>query len=121
MVQGRNENKKENYDVQITKTSKDIAEEFLQLTDMIKDKTKSNFALTTKKYLDLFLKLSDLIENTDKRHLEAVRHVLKNALAVENTLATMKKKVDLVKLNPVMKLAPGENIKQYRKFFSAAK
>ena len=33
----------------------------------------------------------------------------------------MKKNVDIVKLDPVMRIAPGKNLEQQRKFFSTAK
>ena len=45
-----------------------------------------------------------MIQNTDERHFEAVKHVLKSTVAVKNTLATMKKNVDIVKLDPVWEL-----------------
>ena len=68
---------------------------------MVKDKTKSDFALTKTKCLNLLLELSGMVQNTDERHFEAVKHVLKSTVAVKNTLA-MKKNVDIVKLDPVM-------------------
>lgn len=46
--QERNESKNKNYDVQIAETSKDTDEQFVQSTDMTKDETKFNFALTKK-------------------------------------------------------------------------
>ena len=42
-----------------------------------------------------------MVQNTDERHFEAVKHVLKSTVAVKNTLA-MKENVDIVKLDPVM-------------------
>ena len=60
-----------------------------------------------------------MIQNTDERHFEAV--VLKSTVAVKNTLGTMKKNVDIVMLDPVMRIAPGKNLEQPRKFFSTAK
>ena len=33
----------------------------------------------------------------------------------------MKKNVDIVKIDPVMKIAPGKNLEQQRKFFSTAR
>ena len=57
-----------------------------------------------------------MIQNTDERHFEAVKHVLKSTVAVKNTLATMKKD-DIVKLDPVMRIAPEKNLEQQRKFF----
>ena len=62
-----------------------------------------------------------MVQNTDERHFEAVKHVLKSTVAVKNTLATMKENVDIVKLDPVMRIAPGENLEQQIKFFSTAK
>ena len=62
-----------------------------------------------------------MVQNTDERHFEAVKHVLKSTVAVKNTLATMKKNVDIVKLDPVMGIAPGKNLEQQRNFFSTAK
>ena len=41
-----------------------------------------------------------MVQNTDERHYEAVKHVLKSTVAVKNTLAKMKKNVDIVKLDP---------------------
>ena len=61
-----------------------------------------------------------MVQNTDERHFEAVKHVLKSTVAVKNTL-TMKKNVDIVKLDPVMRIAPGKNLEQQRKLFSTAK
>ena len=62
-----------------------------------------------------------MVQNTDERHFEAVKHVLKSTVAVKNTLATMKKNVDIVKLDPVMRIAPGKNLEQQRKFSSTVK
>ena len=57
-----------------------------------------------------------MIQNTDERHFEAVKHILKSAVAVKNTLATMKKNFDIVKLDPVMRMTPRKNLEQQRKF-----
>ena len=57
-----------------------------------------------------------MIQNADERHFEAVKHILKSAVAVKNTLATMKTNFDIVKLDPVMRMAPGKNLEQQRKF-----
>ena len=62
-----------------------------------------------------------MVQNTDERHYEAVKHVLKSTVAVKNTLATMKKNVDIVKLDPGRRIAPWKNLEQQRKFFSTAK
>ena len=62
-----------------------------------------------------------MVQNTDEIHFEAVKHVLQSTVAVKNTLATMKKHVDIVKLDPVMRIAPEKNLEQQRKFFSTAK
>ena len=62
-----------------------------------------------------------MIQNTDERHFEVVKHVLKSTVAVKNTLATMKKNDGIVKLDPVMRIAPEKNLEQQRKFFSTAK
>ena len=45
-----------------------------------------------------------------------MKHILKSAVAVKNTLATMKKNFDIVKLDPVMRMTPGKNLEQQRKF-----
>ena len=50
-----------------------------------------------------------------------MKHVLKSTVAVKNTLATKKKYIDIVKLDPVMRIAPGKNLGQQRKSFSTAK
>ena len=50
-----------------------------------------------------------------------MKHDLKSTVAVKNTLATMKKNVDIVKLDPVMRIALGKNLEQQRKLFSIAK
>ena len=62
-----------------------------------------------------------MVQNTDERHFEADKHVLKSTVTIKNTLATIKKIVDIVKLDPVMRIAPGKNLEQQRKFFSTAK
>ena len=117
---GRNERKTEICEEPITERNDD-KDEYIQLTKMVKDKTKSDFALTKKKCLDLLLELSGIVQNTDERHFEAVKHVLKSTVSVKNTLATMKKNVAIVKLDPVMRIAPGKNLEQQRKSFSIAR
>ena len=62
-----------------------------------------------------------MVQNTDERHFEAVKHILKSTVSVKNTLATMKKNVDIVNLDPVMRIAPGKNLEQQRKSFSIAR
>ena len=87
---------------------------------MVKNKTQSHFALIKKNCLNLLLELSGMIQNTNERHFEAVKHIL-NTVAVKNTLAAMKKNVDIVKLDPVMRIAPGKKLELQRKSFSTAK
>ena len=62
-----------------------------------------------------------MVQNNDEKHFGAVEHVLESRIAVKNTLATMKENVDIVNLDPVMRIAPGRNLEQQRKFFSTAK
>ena len=53
----RNERKTEVCEETITERNDDKDYEFIQLTKMVKDKTKSDFALTKKKCLNLLLEL----------------------------------------------------------------
>ena len=62
-----------------------------------------------------------MVQNTDERYFEVVKHVLKITVAVKNTLETMKKIVYIVKLDLVMRIAPGKNLREQRRFFSTAK
>ena len=62
-----------------------------------------------------------MVQNTDERHFEAVKHVLKSTIAVKNTLETMKKNIDIVKLDPVIRTGLGKNLEQPRRFFSTTK
>ena len=62
-----------------------------------------------------------MVQNTDERHFETVKHVLESTVAVKNTLATILKNVDIVKLDPVMRIAPGKNLEHQKKIFSTAK
>ena len=62
-----------------------------------------------------------MVQNNDEKHFGAVEHVLESRIAVKNTLPTMKENVDIVNLDPVMRIAPGRNLEQQRKFFSTAK
>ena len=50
-----------------------------------------------------------------------MKHVLKITVAVKNTLETMKKIADIVKLDSLMKIAPAKNLEKQRKFFSTTK
>ena len=52
-----------------------------------------------------------MVQNTDERYFEVVKHVLKITVAVKNTLETMKKIVYIVKLDLVMRIAPGKNLR----------
>ena len=113
----RNERETKICEETITERNNDKDEEFIQFTEMVKDKTKSDFALTKTKCLDLLLELSGMVQNTDERHFEAVKHVLNSTVAVKNTSAMMKKHIDNVKLDPAMRITPGKNLEQQRKFF----
>ena len=62
-----------------------------------------------------------MVQNTDERHFQAVKHVLKSTVAVKNTLETMKKNIDIVKLDPVIGIGLGKNLEQPRRFFSTTK
>ena len=62
-----------------------------------------------------------MVQNTDERHFEAVKHVLKSTVSVKNTLATMKKNVAIVKLDPVMRIAPGKNLAAKKIFLNSQK
>ena len=89
---------------------------------MVKDETKSDFALNEKKMCQfIFGIIWHGSKYWFKRHFEAVKHVLKGTVVVKYTLATMKKNVDIVKLDPVMRTASGKNLERQRKFFSTAK
>ena len=84
--------------------SDDKDEEFIQLTGMVKDVAKSDVALAKKNVSDLFLELSGMVQNTDERHFETVKHVLKSTVAVKNTLATILKNVDIEKCRAAKKI-----------------
>ena len=62
-----------------------------------------------------------MVQNTGERHFEAVKYVLKSTVAIKNTLTTIKKNVDIVKLGSTMRIVPGKNLEQQRKFFSTTK
>ena len=113
---GRNERKTEICEEPITERNDD-KDEYIQFTKMVKDKTKSDFALTKKKCLDLLLELSGIVQNTDERHFEAVKHVLKSTVSVKNTLATMKKNVAIVKLRPCHENCSREKFRAAKKIF----
>ena len=62
-----------------------------------------------------------MVQNTGERHFETVKYVLKSTVAIKNTLTTVKKNVDIVKLGSTMGIVSGKNLEQQRKFFSTAK
>ena len=72
----KNEKKTKICEELITERSDDKDEEFIQLTVMVKDETKLDFALTNKKCLDLLLELSGIVQKFEERRSEAMKHVL---------------------------------------------
>ena len=72
----KNEKKTKICEELITERSDDKDEEFIQLTVIVKDETKLDFALTNKKCLDLLLELSGIVQKFEERRSEAMKHVL---------------------------------------------
>ena len=62
-----------------------------------------------------------MVQNTDERYSEAAKHVLKSTVGIKISFRNDEEKCDIVKLDPVMRIAPRKNLEQQRKFFSTTK
>ena len=88
---------------------------------MVNEESKSDVEIVRKKCQDVLMEVIGMVHTTDERHLEAVKHLLKGAVALKSTLESMKNNLDVVKLDPVLKIASGKKIEQQRRFYSTIK
>ena len=109
------------FDTTVTDITDEKTQEITDLTQMVKEETKADIDLAKRKCQDVLMELLGRVQETDERHLESVKHVLKGAIALKSTLESMIKNPDVVKLDPVLKFVQGKKIEPQRRFYSTTK
>ena len=56
-------------------------QEVSELAKMVKDESKSDVQIVKRKCQDFIMEVIGMVHTTDERHLEAVKHLLKGAVA----------------------------------------
>ena len=80
-------------------------QEVSELAQTVKDECKSDIEIVKRKCQDVIMEFIEMVQKEDERHLEAVKYLLKGAVALNSTLERMKKNLDVVKLDHVLKIA----------------
>lgn len=98
----------------------DGADELSELVGMVQHESRTTYEELKEKAKELFLSIIGSIEESDGRHTEATRHLIKGGTALKNTFDSMKKVPTVVRLDPKIK-ANNKNIDRQRNFFATTK
>ena len=85
-----------------------------------RDKEETNIEVVKRNAESALLAIIGSLENSDERHVDAIRHLTKSANSLRHTFESMKKETKVVKLEPTTK-ANNKRIDKQRRFFSTTK
>ena len=94
--------------------------ELPHLLEMVQTEPESNFEDAKKKTKDLLLSIIGSIDDTNTRHVDALRHLYKGGNALKHTFESMKATTNVVNIEPVIQ-ANNKNIYLQRRFLSTTK
>ena len=95
-------------------------DELHDLVQMVQNESRATYEELKERAKELFLSIIGSIEESDGRHTEATRHLIKGGTALKNTFDSMKKVTSVAHIEPKIK-ANNKNIEQQRNFFSTTK